>query len=469
MSSGGKAYREDGMETVKKEPVRIDPGEKRPADQFRTDLFGRPLVIGGRYEIEPRYTMDRRLDPRRADDVANVDQDLQIEMYYRWSPAVSAFLQASAFYNTDVYAEDRKPGEEGGVQLKQAWLFLNRLFDSDFSLQLGRQRFADRRQWWWNEELDAGRFYFATDGVFAELAIAQEISSKRTDQGYLDPLHKNVLRILGDVAWQWDEKQSLSLFVLSQLDGSRTQTVGETVYQERSDVRDADLTWVGARAMGKTKLLDKVKFGYWLDAAVVAGRETTLGFDDIDDRLTRVESRARKDVLGWGLDIGLTWYSKLPLEPYFTLGYARGSGDSDPNDGTDRSYRQSGIHNNKVKFSGSQRFRYYGELFKPELSNLDIKTVAVGVPLSEESSIDLLYHHYEQAVPARTIRDTRIRANTTGESGDIGDELDLVLSLDEWEHFQVQLVGSAFRAGNAYGELAGKTSAQFFATVKYSF
>lgn len=462
-----QTYREDGNDTEKKAPVRIDPGEKRPADQFRMDVLGRPLTIGGRYELEPRYFQDRDLDPDRDGDTVNVSQDFQLEFYYPWSKSLSAFLQASAFYNPEVYAETGDPRDESYLELDQAWLFASRILDSDFSLQAGRQRYSEKRQWWWNERLDAIRLYFVHGEILGEISVAEEFSSKRTDLGHTEPLHKDVLRVFGDLVWQWSEKQNLTLFFMSQFDGSGRERDGDVVWHERRDKSDADLTWVGGRAMGKFKLASGYKFGYWLDTAVVTGHETLIDFDAVNSRQDRAGTHSTHSVLGWGLDTGITWYTKLPLEPYFTLGYAYGSGNS--KNGTDTGFRQTGVHDNKIKLGGSQRFRYYGELFRPELANLEITTAAIGFPLSEDSAVDLLFHHYRQADPSDSVRDGRIKADPTGVSGDLGEELDLVISLDEWKHFQVQLTGAVFRAGNAYGDLSGNTSAMVYAKIKYIF
>lgn len=460
---------EDSDDAVKKEPIRIDPGEKRPADQFTVDLFGRPLTIGGRYELDPRYIEDRKLDPAEGDDIANVSQEIQLEFYYPWSKAMSVFIQSSFLYNPELYSEDHNTKYERDFKLGQAWMFLNQVFDSNFSLQIGRQKFADKRQWWWDEKLDAMRLYFAHDNVFAEFSAAEEIGSKRTDRDFVDPIHDNVFRMMGDLIWQWDEKHNVGLFFLSQFDHSKTQRTGQISRQEQEDKHDDNLTWIGARAMGKFKLTHQGKIAYWLDSASVFGEETNIGFSNINDALSRVDSRSKKHVLGWGIDAGVTWYSKWPLNPYFTLGYARGSGDSNPRDGTDTAYRQSGLQGNKIKLGGSQRFRYYGELFRPELSNLEIVTAAIGFPLSEESSIDFLYHHYNQAHASNTIRDARIRATPNGLNSDLGDEFDLVLSLDEWKHVQAQVVGSLFKADDAFGKFSGNTSFMIETTFKYSF
>lgn len=463
------AFRQDTNEVVRKEPLRINPGDKRPADQFKVDVFGHPLTIGGAYELEPRYVEDRRLDPQKDDDNANIYQDLKLELFYQWSKSLSFFVQSDAYYDPDVYSENGITQYGAGIKLTQAWFFIHEILDSDFSMQIGRQRMADKRQWWWNQELDAARIYFGKESLFAEISLARDFGSKRSDQDYIDPLNDRVTRFLGDVIWEWAPKQNISLLFLSQFDSSDNQAPGDLIQQNRKDSSDGDLTWIGARALGKFKVPHVGKIGYWLDSAFVFGNETTFEFDDVNDKLTQVKAQTQKNVLAWGMDAGLTLYSNLFLDPYFTVGYAYGSGDDNPNDGTSGNYRQTGIHNNKVKFSGSQRFRYYGELFRPELSNLQIGTAAIGVPLSELSSIDLLYHHYQQANVSEVIRDSRIRATPNGLQGNLGEEVDLVVSLDEWKHLQLQFAGSLFRAGEAFGRLEGNTSYQLDFTIKYSF
>ena len=462
-------FRQDSLDNVRKEPLKINPGDKRPKDQFKVDVFGHPLTIGGAYELEPRYVEDRRLDPSRDDDTANVYQDLKLELFYQWSKSLSFFVQSDVYYDPEVYTESGLDQYEAGIKLTQAWMFIHQILDSDFSLQLGRQRMADKRQWWWNDELDSARFYFGEDNLFAELAVAKELGSKQSDQDFIDPVSDRLVRLMGDVVWQWDPKQNLSLFFLNQFDNSDNQNLGDLVKSDRTDPRDGDLNWFGARAMGKFKIEHVGKIGYWLDSAYVFGDETTSTFSTVNSDFSRVRSQSQKHVEAWGMDAGITWYSNLFLEPYFTVGYAYGSGDNNPNDDTDTGYRQSGIHNNKIKLSGSQRFRYYGELFRPELANLNIMTAALGFPISEQSSIDVLYHHYEQATPSTVIRDSRIRATPNGRDGTLGDEVDVVVSLDEWKHLQVQFAGSLFLAGDAFGRLEGNNSFQLDLTFKYSF
>jgi hypothetical protein len=115
------------------------------------------------------------------------------------------------------------------------------------------------------------------------------------------------------------------------------------------------------------------------------------------------------------------------------------------------------------------RFHAYGELLDPELSNLHLGTVAVGFRFWRSSSVKFLYHLYHQFSPASSLRDARINAEPLGKRRPIGQERDVVIELEEWEHFQIEFFGALFRAGSAYGSLSGETAYSALLKVKYNF
>jgi hypothetical protein len=81
------------------------------------------------------------------------------------------------------------------------------------------------------------------------------------------------------------------------------------------------------------------------------------------------------------------------------------------------------------------------------------------VDLFESSSIELVYHYYRQDEAAETLGESRLKASPGGSNPDLGHEIDLIVGLEEWEHIEIELVGSVFRAGSAFdsdkGEIAG--------------
>jgi len=171
----------------------------------------------------------------------------------------------------------------------------------------------------------------------------------------------------------------------------------------------------------------------------------------------------KRDVFGWGLDVGFTWDTRWRFEPRFTFGYAIGSGDGNPDQdavetpdgnfrypGTDGSFRQTGLQDNNGKFSGVNRFHYYGELFRPELSNMHIGTVSLGFPIFESSSVELLWHIYEQVNEAGYLTDADIGPSPNGRDRRLGQEFDLSLGIEEWEWLEIEITAAVFRAGEAF-------------------
>ncbi|MGQ0592777.1 MAG: hypothetical protein ACT4QB_09040 [Gammaproteobacteria bacterium] len=54
--------------------------------------------------------------------------------------------------------------------------------------------------------------------------------------------------------------------------------------------------------------------------------------------------------------------------------------------------------------------------------------------------------------PASSLRNARLEVALTGRHRGLGEEIDLVLALEEWDRFEFAVIGSAFRAERAFGE-----------------
>ncbi|TMB47781.1 MAG: hypothetical protein E6J55_00055, partial [Deltaproteobacteria bacterium] len=266
------------------------------------------------------------------------------------------------------------------------------------------------------------------------------------------------------------------------------RSIGQILRPDREDPSDARLLWLGARASGEVDSGALGDLFYGLDGAWVGGDETVFGFDSCADSDTpcpaskrdqtheRLSSRRHHDVGGFAIDARMTLESPLRWRPAFTLGYAFGSGDSNARRGEDTAFRQTGLHRNNDRFLGVDRFHYYGELVRPELSNLHVVTASVGYRILHSSSLELLYHYYQQAVPAPFVRDTKLKADPNGRSGAIGHEWDMALGLEEWEHLEVELIGALFLAGSAFGrtrdhpdDFSGNLAQGVFLKLKWNF
>jgi len=434
--------------------------DRRPEDQRSVQLFGRPLIIGGEIGINSRFRKDLRLDPHRDDDRLDLSASFQLELFYKLASNLFLFTEMSGGGDTELY---RQGGRDRSVSRRlrrgETWLFWGDIAGSGLSFQIGRQNFQDRREWWWDENLDSIRFYYNRSFFHTELAVAQELAVTGTDQGRINPQQRNVLRALGRVRWEWAAKQILSVFFLHQYDHSKRERIGDLVTKEFVDTNDVTMTWVGLRSLGELEFDALGEFSHWLDIAWVGGKETVFDHEEVSDTVVRVDSVERQHIQGWALDVGLTWETQLPHNPSFTLGYAIGSSN----------FRQTGLQDNNNRFNGVDRFRYYGEILRPELSNLHIGTVSAGIPLLDNSSVEFIYHYYHQVNERDFMRSSRISADLTGAKGDIGHEWDLVIGLEEWQHLELEFVAAMFKAGSAYGEREGNLAYLVLFKANYNF
>jgi hypothetical protein len=156
----------------------------------------------------------------------------------------------------------------------------------------------------------------------------------------------------------------------------------------------------------------------------------------------------------------------VPARTFLTLAYAFGSGDANPNDGEDRNFRQTDLQDNEDRWGDVTRFKYYGELFDPELSNLDIFTAGIGIRPISRASVDVVYHLYRQDKAATRIWDSDLRTRPNGRSDKLGSEVDLVVGYRQREgsRLTLELVLGYFMPDEAFPASAADA---FFGNVQF--
>jgi hypothetical protein len=452
---GGFAEEEEEEEDLR-ERLTEREDKRRPLEPFSTALFGHLLTLGGEYEMEVGWVRPRVLEPEvdgevvREPDQLALSNELQLEAFYSIGEPFSLFVQFQGVWDEDLLGRTFEGVSDSYLERGEMWLYSENVLGSGVSVDVGRLDFEDDRRWWWDDELDAARVIWERGNLEIQLALAYELASDRSDRTWVEPDHEGVLRWIGEASWDYLESHSLQLFLLYQDDHSWTERVGQSVSVEREDDVDARLTWLGGRATGLVDLGRHGYLGYWLDAALVRGRERALELGDPVHGRAEVEEVTDRDVRGWGFDAGLDWLLALPFEPRLFAGYAFGSGDATEG-GADRAFRQTDLQANEAGFGGVERFNSYGLLLQPELSNLGIVTLGAGIALLRSSSLDLVYHFYRLDEPAEDLRDSLLQAQLDGRHRTLGHGLDLVLAVEEWERFEFDVALSALRTSNAFG------------------
>lgn len=297
------------------------------------------------------------------------------------------------------------------------------LLADGLSLLVGRSRFEDDREWLFNRNLDGARLFYDQGALSLEGSITKAWST-----GNLNDHH------------------TLNLMGIATLDVGAKSTITGYVIDRRDDRRgDQSPFLYGLRSSGKPLK----GLSHWLELAGASGTD------------------GRNRIRGYAADVGATYTAPLPLKPSLTLGYAFASGDSHPNDGVDRTFRQTGLQRNAGKLSGVTSLRYYGELFDPELSNLHILTVGAGARLANRTSIDLLWHSYAQDEAVASLRNANLRATPNGRFRELGWGADLVFGMRELEQADFEVVFGWFEPGRAFDTNQSALTAKFQVRFKF--
>ena len=439
--------------------------QRRPFDPWTIPLAGRPLIVGGEYELAAAYL--RRRDA--GGDRLLLEQGLEAEAFYSFRRPLSLFVQGRAVWQRDLRSGSAEDVSARFVERGEMWLYTENVLDTRLNLDIGRLHFEDDRRWWWDEELDAVRLEWEGGEFELTAALARELASARSDRDWVDAGQERVSRLIAEAQWNWHKHHGAQFFLLRQQDRSATELPSDTVASEREDSSDARLTWSGLRFSGLFELRSQAIVGYWLDAAWLRGDETLIEYDPPSAGRSAVTGVERQRVRGWAADAGGNWLLPYRWEPRLFAFYARGSGDRVAGDAVDRSFHQTGLHGNEAGYGGVERYAGYGIALDPELSNLDIFNIGAGMTVLKSSSLDVLYHRYRLVEYASELRDARFDLPLTGASRDLGQGLDAVLALEEWERLEFSVMASGFRAGRAAVTRAGEWNYMALLAMRYAF
>jgi hypothetical protein len=427
------------------------PDRRRPEEGLTVDVFGRPLLFGVQFRTRTRYENGRFDKGIGTLDQTTFSGGIDFDVFYPFTETISIFLGGKALMEERwAYgAPGRYDISETRLERNEMWLFWGNMFGTPFGTQVGGQRFSDRREWWWDQNLDAVRLRFDHELTNVQIAVSEGMVPLGTGESKnFDPEDEDILRVLGQASFALWKDHRVGLFALYQDDHSNDYSIGDLINKNDEDEADADLVWFGLSASGKFRTDSVGRFRYWLNAAGVVGDETFYDFGGVSSR-RELEGVNKHNVRGFGVDAWTSWQLPFIGEPALTIGYAYGSGDDDISEERDKGFRQTGIQDNNDRFFGVNNFRYYGPLFDPELSNMHIFTAGLGFRFLERASVELMYHYYMQARAAPYVRDAGFKLDPGGQSRSLGDELDLIFGF-EWPHVELELEGSIFRAGSAY-------------------
>ena len=362
------------------------------------------LSFGGQLEWKTERQDNYDLDDDDRNDENRNRASIRGEFF--WEPRDDFFFLLGLREEYRVNREEEDPTERDlDGSLTEAYGFWRDPFGLGLDVQAGRQDFDEPREWLYDRDLDALRGHWQWAGGRLELSG----STLLADGSRADREAYNFIAYLSNDDWD----RHLGAYVIDRRNGGSSE--------------DKPI-FIGARALGEWLPDNDV----WLELSAVRGYN-----DAVDFR-------------GEGYDLGTTWTPDFLSPVYLTAGYAYGTGDEEPGDDVDDAFQQTGLQDNNAKFGGVTSFRYYGELVDPELSNLGILTLGIGTRLTDKTSLDLVWHAYEQNEAADSLLDTDLDMDPDGVHKELGTELDLILGLRQWRHWEVEVVLAGFEPGKAF-------------------
>ncbi|MCA9320552.1 MAG: alginate export family protein, partial [Planctomycetes bacterium] len=384
--------------------LRIDDEDLRTgAGLWITDW----LHAGGELQWELEWRKNHNLRQDRHRDRLIHGASAKLELSFDPHPQVFAFTQLGLGREFVVHDQERNFDFGNEFSINQAFVLLLDIPFEGLALEIGRQKFDDGREWVMDDEIDGLRVFADLGPVLAQASVSKALFDT-------DPEEDGVTNWL--LGAHLDLIRDADLFVYG-------------LHREGGTLVDLDRTHVGFSFEWESN-----GFQVWADAGWVKGTEDEL----------RVE--------GHGFDLAAMYvFEDHPLEPSLYLGFAWGSGDDDLSDGKDSSFRQTGLQDNNDKFNGVTSFRYLGELVRPEVSNLKIWTAGFGFRPHRKTSVDLVFHRYEQVESADRLRNSRLRLDPLGLDSKLGWEVDVVVGLEAWEPLEMEVVLGYFHPSQAFG------------------
>jgi len=394
-----------------------------------------------------------------------------------------------------LYERNREPMQnsisESFIELNELWIETS-LPSINSSIRSGLQNFEDERSWWWDEELVGVQWLGHTHSRWrysaAALALTDDISTLNEPT---DPEERDIFYLLLQGHTELGESSTLSVFGLHSTDQSGTPARGTQIQSGLEDEADADLTHLG---LGITHEVDIGRLGSINirgDFAILTGNERSVNFaedeEDSDeeneqedggtdepsselnadsateDEILSVTGETRSNIDAWALDVGIGWQLPIVTQPFIELGLARGSGTSAEQPAGSKTFRQSGLHDN-----GRDRGTY-GNVFVPDLSNLQVLSIAASIPLTRLGELSIYHHRFSKLQASDELTENELDFESESNSTDIGNETGLYLQLDVFDDIEINLGLSQFRFGRSLESTSSGTADRFSIEFTYEF
>ena len=398
------------------------------------------LFLGGSASVDWTNEREFDLDPTSARDQVDVSYTGKFDGLWLFDDKASYAIFEVDAGRGDSDREGREVRTNERVQITRAALSLQ-LFDG-IQLIAGRQDYEDEREWLFDRTMDGLRGIWTEGDWRLDIgaAVGRDTAAPPNDT-------ENTQLMMAMLRYKVTPDWSVGAYALKREDDTSL---------------DHEPLLFGLRS------IDDAKYGFthWAELSFARGH-SRWGINDggpIDDEVLENP----EDIKGWAFDVLAKYTFENDFRPCLALGYAYGSGEKDSR--ATMGYRQSGYNDNNAKIGGVTSVRYYGDLLRPELSNIAIFTLAGSIRPIPNTSVSLVYHTYLQdyAAQDQPLTDLRIGSGSApnGRDPDLGSEIDLILGY-RVGLLTLEAVLSRFEPGPAFDNQDAATKIDFTARISF--
>jgi len=353
---------------------------------------GERVFLSGSVRPSARLEDSYRLN-NGAEDLFGVgESSVRLEALGIVSSRAKVFAQLRTRGNYQLYrSADIAEGVESGsqTQLRQLYLSWRDIGGRPVGLVAGKQRVRDEREFMFDDYLDGVRLYaYPWSPIVLEASFFVPVAP-------LSDRYRTWRDVLIQGRYYVGDEWQARAFVLQRFD---------------SDIdRNRDSRYLGL---------------------AVDGRQGPVRAWGAFTQLRGEDKGRQQDAYAW--DVGVSGRAgDWPGRPNVSVGAAMGTGDLDSSDNVSNEFRQTGYEDNSARLWGLGRYKNFGEVLDPELSNIRILTASVGLRPHRNVSLDLVFHSYRQHQADKDF--DRVDLETPAEvlNGDdprIGEEVDLIFA-----------------------------------------
>ncbi|MGH8482433.1 MAG: hypothetical protein ACRES8_08230 [Nevskiaceae bacterium] len=368
-----------------------------------------------------------------------------------------------------VQNEDERPVRaEQYAALRELWLQVGgpTSFPGEV-IRFGLQRVKEPDGLWWDRDLESLRWIFDTTLVQAQLGVAEQFGTWRSDDVELSPSQRDRAYVFASMKRQWQPGYFYGLRATYAQDHGGLPQPGDTLDADTKR-HQREYLWVALRSEnGYYDPRNSTGSTYWFEAIALAGRRESAqtGSTDPGDPTAppsdTVVGTSKETVSALAGDAGVRF--RLPLIFPMNLGLMASAAQGDRSGDQSHVFEQTGLESNRSRYTGTRTLMHrFNEALGADWSNLLAVNAFVSMPY-ELADFSLVYHRFARHDPDESFSADGIDARPVTDSRDLGTGWDLVItryfrgfSLAEMEddddaRSNVRLRASRFSPGAAYG------------------